>query len=73
MPGCGRRSNRLGDKFRLPVLLYYMHELPVEQISQVLGVSEGTVHSRLFYARKKLRLALQDWADAYRDLPEVQA
>ena len=65
--------NQLDDKHRIPVLLYYMHDLPVEQISQVLGVSEGTVHSRLFYARKKLRLALQDWADTARDLPEVQA
>ena len=37
------------------VLLFYYSELTVAQIAQVLECSEGTVKSRLNYARKKLR------------------
>lgn len=36
-------------------LLFYYSELTVAQIAQVLDCSEGTVKSRLNYARKKLR------------------
>lgn len=37
------------------VLLFYYSELTAAQIAQVLDCSEGTVKSRLNYARKKLR------------------
>ena len=37
------------------VLLFYYGELTVAQIAQVMDCSEGTVKSRLNYARKKLR------------------
>ena len=37
------------------VLLFYYSELTVAQIAQALECSEGTVKSRLNYARKKLR------------------
>ena len=37
------------------VLLFYYSELTVAQIAQALDCSEGTVKSRLNYARKKLR------------------
>ncbi|PKN94233.1 MAG: hypothetical protein CVU44_07480 [Chloroflexi bacterium HGW-Chloroflexi-6] len=45
----------LGEKHRFPVLLYYYHDLPVKEISEILQISEGTVHSRLFTARARLR------------------
>jgi RNA polymerase sigma-70 factor (ECF subfamily) len=48
----------LDEKHRLPVILRYAHDLPVHEISRVLGISEGTVHSRLFYAREKLQARL---------------
>jgi RNA polymerase sigma-70 factor (ECF subfamily) len=60
----------LGEKHRLPVILRYYHDLPVAEIASVLGVSEGTVHSRLSIARDRLRGALQP-APAVR--PEVEA
>ena len=60
----------LGEKHRLPVILRYYHDLPVAEIASVLGVSEGTVHSRLSIARDRLRVALQP-APAVR--PEVEA
>lgn len=44
----------LDEKHRLPVILRYAHDLPVSEIAQALGISEGTVHSRLHYARRAL-------------------
>lgn len=55
-----RAVNALGEKHRLPVILRYYHELSVAEIAEILGLSEGTVHSRLFTARERLREALQD-------------
>ena len=48
----------LGEKHRLPVILRYYHDLSVAEIAGVLGISEGTVHSRLSIARDRLRTAL---------------
>jgi len=44
----------LDEKHRLPVILRYVHELTVPEIAESLGMNEGTVHSRLHYARKTL-------------------
>lgn len=46
---------KLKDKHRLPMLLRYTHNLTALEIAQVLGISEGTVYSRLHYARRELR------------------
>ena len=54
-----RAVQGLGEKHRLPVILRYYHDLPVAEIASVLGISEGTVHSRLSIARDRLRIALQ--------------
>ncbi len=48
----------LDDKHRLPVVLRYAHDMPVMEIAAILGISEGTVHSRLHYAREKLQRLL---------------
>jgi len=48
----------LDEKHRLPVLLRYVHELPVPEIAAALGLPEGTVHSRLHHARARLKEAL---------------
>ena len=53
-----RTVDALDDKHRLPVVLRYVHELSVPEIAAVLDLNEGTVHSRLHYARKKLQNAL---------------
>ena len=45
----------LNEKHRLPVILRYYHNCPVAEISQILDIPEGTVHSRLNTARKKMR------------------
>jgi RNA polymerase sigma-70 factor (ECF subfamily) len=51
--------NALDDRHRLPVVLRYYGDCSTAEIAQILGISEGTVHSRLFTARERLRAALQ--------------
>lgn len=50
--------DQLDEKHRLPVVLRYVHELSVPEIAAALDLNEGTVHSRLHYARKSLQAAL---------------
>jgi RNA polymerase sigma-70 factor (ECF subfamily) len=51
--------NRLDERHRIVVILRYFHELPISEISEILSVNEGTIHSRLFTARERLREALE--------------
>lgn len=44
----------LPDDKRACVVLFYYEQHSLTEISEILGVPEGTVMSRLFYARKKL-------------------
>lgn len=49
----------LPERYRLPVLLYYMEDLKISDISGVLKIPEGTVKSRLFKAKKMLKEKLE--------------
>src|SRR6187455_2920788 len=51
--------NRLNDNLRLVVVLRYFHEMSVREMSEILSIPEGTIHSRLFAAREQLRIALE--------------
>jgi RNA polymerase sigma-70 factor (ECF subfamily) len=51
--------NRLDERHRIVVILRYFHELSIAEISDILAVNEGTIHSRLHTAREKLRDALK--------------
>jgi RNA polymerase sigma-70 factor (ECF subfamily) len=52
----------LPEKHRLSVILRYYHDLPIAEIARLLGVREGTVHSRLSHARERLRgLMARGW------------
>lgn len=51
--------DRLDEKHRIPLILRYVHELTVPEIAQILHLSQGTVHSRLHYARKHLHATLE--------------
>ncbi|MGE5641860.1 MAG: RNA polymerase sigma factor, partial [Byssovorax cruenta] len=50
--------NQLDERLRTVVVLRYFHELSISEISEMLSVNEGTIHSRLHSAREKLRDAL---------------
>ncbi len=53
--------NQLDERHRTTVVLRYFHELSIAEISEILSVNEGTIHSRLHNAREKLRGALKSW------------
>ncbi len=50
--------NDLDEKHRFPVILRFVHGMAVSEIAQALEVNEGTVHSRLHYAIRKLQASL---------------
>jgi RNA polymerase sigma-70 factor (ECF subfamily) len=47
--------DRLPSRYREPAVLWYLQELPTDQICQVLGINRNTLHVRLTRAREKLR------------------
>lgn len=51
---------RLGPEHRLVVLEIYFRGRPSRDLAQELGVPEGTVRSRLYYALRALRLTLDE-------------
>ena len=50
-----RAVEALPAKYREPVVLRYLQELPTEQISQILGISKNALQVRLNRARARLR------------------
>lgn len=61
-----RAVDRLPERLKITVLLYYMEELPVKQIAAVMRIPSGTVLSRLHQARKFLKKELEDVLDGKR-------
>jgi RNA polymerase sigma-70 factor (ECF subfamily) len=53
--------SQMDEAHRTVVVLRYFHELSIAEISEILSVNQGTIHSRLHTAREKLRNALKDW------------
>jgi RNA polymerase sigma-70 factor (ECF subfamily) len=49
---------------RLVVVLYYVNELSIQEISEVLEIPAGTIKSRLYYARKQLKTHLSSQEEA---------
>lgn len=43
---------KLPDKYKIPILLFYMEELSLKEICQILKLPEGTVKSRIYRAKK---------------------
>jgi RNA polymerase sigma-70 factor (ECF subfamily) len=56
----GRAIDGLPDSHRIVVILYYLEGLSVSEVAYALGVPEGTIKSRLYYAREKLRRAIAE-------------
>lgn len=50
--------NALDEKHRLPVILRYANGLSIREVADVLNIPEGTVHSRLHHACRKLAKTL---------------
>lgn len=47
--------NRLGEKEKICVILYYLEDYSVAETADVLKIPVGTVKSRLSHARKELK------------------
>ncbi len=51
----------LSEKHRTVVVLHDIQGMPHEEIARIMGCSEGTVRSRLFYARQLLQGLLAEY------------
>lgn len=63
-PDLYRLFTSLSEKYRLPMVLYYVEGYTVEEIARMLRMPKGTLKSRLHRGRKLLRGSL--------DLEEVE-
>jgi len=52
---------RLSNEHRAVVTMFDIQGMPHAEISKILGVSEGTVRSRLFYAHRQLQNFLEEF------------
>tara|TARA_R110002096_G_scaffold26681_3_gene82182 strand:- start:2058 stop:2714 length:657 start_codon:yes stop_codon:yes gene_type:complete len=52
---------QLSDDHRAVVTMFDIQGMPHAEISKIIGVSEGTVRSRLFYAHRQLQTYLEDF------------
>src|SRR5499427_1468666 len=53
-----KHVNRLPDEFRMPLVMLAVDGLTIPEIAAILEIPEGTVKSRIFYARKRLKETL---------------
>ena len=49
-----RAMEQLSPEHREIIDLVYYHEMSIGEVSEVLGIPENTVKTRMFYARKRL-------------------
>lgn len=51
--------DKLPDKLKQVILMYYSSEMPIEDISKALHIPKGTVKSRLHNAKDKLKSMME--------------
>ena len=51
--------NNLPENQQIIIRMFYLEKYTIQEISVILKISKGTVKSRLFYAREKLKLTLK--------------
>ena len=55
----GEAIAALPIKQRIVVILYYLHDMDLDEIAITLNLPPGTVKSRLYYGRARLRSRLE--------------
>lgn len=50
----------LPDEFRMPLLMLAIEGLTIPEIAAILDIPPGTVKSRIFYGRRRLKDALEN-------------
>lgn len=61
-----RALARLPEEFRTIVLLAEVEGLSLEDVAQIMGCPVGTVKSRLFRAKERLRGLLKDYGEGFK-------
>ena len=56
-----REVMNLNAKYKEVILLYYYQQMTIKEIAASLGISEGTVSTRLHRGRERLKAALKGW------------
>lgn len=49
----------LPEKYRIPIYLYYSADMQINEVSEILGLPEGTVKSRMRKAKQQLKEKLE--------------
>ena len=52
-------AQALPENQRVCMVLYYYEEMKIDEIAEALGIPEGSVKSRLYYGRQKLREGME--------------
>ena len=52
--------SRLGVKHREVLVLHFLRDLSILEIANVVGCSEGTVKSRIHYAKRQMKQILEE-------------
>jgi RNA polymerase sigma-70 factor, ECF subfamily len=55
-----RAIDALAAGYRLPAVLRYYYDLPYDEIERITGLSEATVKTRLFRARRMIKEMLEE-------------
>jgi len=55
-----KHVSMLPDEFRMPLLMLAIEGLTIPEIAAILEIPPGTVKSRIFYGRKRLKDALEN-------------
>lgn len=50
---------KLPEDYRAVVILFYYEDMEIRQIGEAMGIGEGTVKTRLFRARQRLKALLE--------------
>lgn len=56
-----RAMRRIPEEFRTVLLMAEVEGMPLEEVAQVMGCPVGTVKSRIFRAKERLRAVLRDY------------
>ncbi len=51
---------KLDFKHQIIVILFYFQDLSIKEISQLLNIKEGTIKSRLYYSKQRLKSLLEN-------------
>ncbi|MFN3454610.1 MAG: RNA polymerase sigma factor [Pseudobdellovibrio sp.] len=55
-----RALSQLSDEHRIVIILYFIHDLKISEIADIVEANEGTIKSRIHYAKEHLKQFLSE-------------